>query len=104
MKTQKIKTSFLCKECGYESAQWLGRCPSCGNWNTFVEEKFSKESAKKAAGHLTSFSSKAQSLKDIPVDDFKRHPTGIKEFDIIVGGGIVGGSLILLGGAPGIGK
>ncbi len=102
---KKQKTKFLCQQCGYESVQWLGRCPSCGAWNSFTEEKFSL-SAKAAAlsRQLTGFSSEVLKLKDISVKDFSRYQTAIKEFDNMIGGGIVPGSLILLGGAPGIGK
>ncbi|MDR2772344.1 MAG: DNA repair protein RadA [Elusimicrobiota bacterium] len=106
MKTKsKNKTTFVCRNCGYESVQWLGKCPSCSQWNTFDEERFSANSQQTIkSGHLTAFSTQAQNLKDVSVDDFYRYATGIKEFDAITGGGIVPGSLILLGGAPGIGK
>ncbi|MDR3113788.1 MAG: DNA repair protein RadA, partial [Endomicrobium sp.] len=104
---KKIKTKFLCQQCGYESSKWLGKCPSCLAWNSFVEEKFSSLSSKNAgvpARRLTDFSSEVLPLKDISVEAFKRYATGIKEFDNMLGGGVVPGSLILLGGAPGIGK
>jgi DNA repair protein RadA/Sms len=103
---KKQKTKFLCQQCGYESAQWLGKCPACSAWNSFAEEKFSA-SSKNAGGQarrLTDFSSEVLPLKDISVEDFKRYASGIKEFDNMLGGGVVPGSLILLGGAPGIGK
>ncbi|MDR2191779.1 MAG: DNA repair protein RadA [Endomicrobium sp.] len=105
MKNQKTK--FLCGQCGYESAKWLGKCPACLSWNSFVEERFSSSSSKSSgvsARRLTDFSSKVLPLKDISVENFKRYDTGIKEFDNMLGGGVVPGSLILLGGAPGIGK
>jgi len=104
MKKQKIK--FLCQQCGYDSAQWLGRCPSCGAWNSFTEEKFSVSANKKQflSNQFTGFSSEVLKLKDISVKDFSRCQTAIKEFDNMMGGGVVPGSLILLGGAPGIGK
>ncbi|MDR1952004.1 MAG: DNA repair protein RadA [Elusimicrobiota bacterium] len=104
MKNKKAKISFVCRECGYENPQWLGKCPSCGGWNTFVEEKFSSQESSQNLGHLTSFSTQAQKLNDVALKDFHRYSTGIKEFDNITGGGVVAGSLILLGGAPGIGK
>ncbi|MCL1972182.1 MAG: DNA repair protein RadA [Endomicrobia bacterium] len=101
----KIKSKFLCQQCGYESSQWLGKCPSCGAWNSFAEEKFTAVSKNGAASRqLTGFSSDVLKLQDISVKDFKRYATGIKEFDNMIGGGVVPGSLILLGGAPGIGK
>ncbi len=98
---------FLCQQCGYESAQWLGKCPGCSSWNSFVEEKFSAAAAKAqgpASRQLTGFSSEVLKLNDISVKDFQRYQTDIKEFDNMIGGGVVPGSLILLGGAPGIGK
>jgi len=104
MKKQKIK--FLCQQCGYDSVQWLGRCPSCSAWNSFAEEKFSIPANKQQllSSQLASFSSEVLKLKDISVKDFSRYQTAIKEFDNMMGGGVVPGSLILLGGAPGIGK
>jgi len=105
MKKQRVK--FLCRQCGYDSAQWLGRCPSCGAWNSFAEEKFSAASGGKesfVSKRLAGFSSSVLKLKEISVKDFSRYRTAIKEFDNVMGGGIVPGSLILLGGAPGIGK
>ncbi|HHV99559.1 MAG TPA: DNA repair protein RadA [Clostridiaceae bacterium] len=97
----KVKTIFVCQECGYESSGWLGKCPACNQWNTFVEEtaqdKFS--SLAKPAGNV-----QAVSLKDVNVDKEERSSTGIKELDRVLGGGIVDGSLILVGGDPGIGK
>ncbi|MDR2426343.1 MAG: DNA repair protein RadA [Endomicrobium sp.] len=103
MKKKKSKIKFLCQQCGYESAQWLGKCPGCNSWNSFAEEKFTSCTAGHF-GQLTGFSSDVLKLKDISVKDFKRHVSGIKEFDNMIGGGVVPGSLILLGGAPGIGK
>lgn len=101
----KIKTKFLCQQCGYESAQWLGKCPGCASWNSFTEEKFSPPAKNaSAARQLTGFSSEVLKLRDISVKDFQRYATKIKEFDNMIGGGVVPGSLILLGGAPGIGK
>jgi DNA repair protein RadA/Sms len=102
---KKQRTKFLCQQCGYESVQWLGRCPSCGAWNSFAEEKFSLPlKSGSLLRQLTGFSSEVLKLKDISVKDFSRYQTAIKEFDNMIGGGVVPGSLILLGGAPGIGK
>ncbi|MCL2799670.1 MAG: DNA repair protein RadA [Endomicrobia bacterium] len=101
----KIKTKFLCQQCGYESAQWLGKCPGCGSWNSFTEEKFSASLKNTSLSRqLTGFSSEVLKLKDVSVKEFARYKTGMKEFDNMIGGGVVPGSLILLGGAPGIGK
>lgn len=103
----KIKTSYRCQECGYSTARWLGKCPECEQWNSFVEEH---EAAPAATGlatkrrPLTDFSSEVSKLDDIVVSPLARTASGIPEFDRVVGGGVVAGSMILLGGAPGIGK
>ncbi|OGS25168.1 MAG: DNA repair protein RadA [Elusimicrobia bacterium RIFOXYB2_FULL_50_12] len=105
MKKQKIKTLFRCQQCGYTSPKWMGRCPDCGQWNTFVEEKEAPSLRGVAARpQLTDFSSAVMPLHEVSVDAFKRRATGIAEFDRMLGGGVVPGSLILLGGPPGIGK
>ncbi|GHT57365.1 DNA repair protein RadA [Endomicrobiia bacterium] len=102
---KKTKTKFLCQQCGYESAQWLGKCPSCGAWNSFTEEKFSTQiKSGSPVRQLTGFSSEVLKLNEVSVKDFSRFQTKIREFDNMIGGGVVPGSLILLGGAPGIGK
>jgi DNA repair protein RadA/Sms len=100
-------TVFFCKECGYESAKWLGKCPGCNNWNSFVEEKINKKnSSKTASGHMATFSgnSTVKKLKDIVVTLEIRIDTGYEELNRVFGGGIVEGSLNLIGGEPGIGK
>ncbi|OGS19247.1 MAG: DNA repair protein RadA [Elusimicrobia bacterium RIFOXYA2_FULL_50_26] len=105
MKKQKIKTLFRCQQCEYTSPKWMGRCPDCGQWNTFVEEKEAPSLRGVAARpQLTDFSSAVMPLHEVSVDAFKRRATGIAEFDRMLGGGVVPGSLILLGGPPGIGK
>lgn len=100
---QKAKTMFFCQECGYESAKWLGQCPGCRKWNTFVEEKVTvsaktKEKTKSAGGSLPT------RLFDVSTKEEERLATGMKELDRVLGGGIVKGSLSLVGGDPGIGK
>lgn len=103
----KTKTCFFCNECGYESSGWLGKCPGCGAWNTFVEEKIQPETK---GGNSFGFSgvsggnSKAMPIKDIPLDHRQRTASGIGELDRVLGGGIVPGSLVLVAGDPGIGK
>lgn len=97
----KIKTKFICQECGYETPKWLGKCPSCGQWNTFVEEFYEKSLQTKA---LELGVTKVQRLKEVEIKNEVRTSTYIKEFDRVLGGGIVKGSLILVGGDPGIGK
>ncbi|NCB74832.1 MAG: DNA repair protein RadA [Clostridia bacterium] len=101
----KSKTVFFCSDCGYESPKWSGRCPSCGAWNTIVE---APAEAKTKSG--ASFSSRRtpinrpELLSDLGTDDEIRFSTGFDEFDRVLGGGAVRGSLVLVGGAPGIGK
>lgn len=99
---------FFCKECGYESSKWLGRCPGCNNWNTFVEEKINKKSASKGSpkGFSTVFNEKSEvkKLNEIKVERKVRIDTGYEELNRVFGSGIVEGSLTLIGGEPGIGK
>lgn len=97
------KTVFLCQECGYESPKWMGQCPGCRNWNTFVEETISPNQGKRQE---ISERRKAEpvALSEISLDEEDRICTGIKELDRVLGGGIVQGSLTLVGGDPGIGK
>jgi len=105
-----MKTRFICNICEHEQAKWLGRCPSCGNYNT-LEEIVVKQTPKKAGGlkaaaTVAETASKVQLLSDVSVSGElgDRYVTGIKELDRVLGGGSVGGSLMLLGGDPGIGK
>ncbi len=101
----KIKSVYICSECGHESPKWVGKCPSCGEWNTMNEEI--KDTAKTAPATKTrSFSSyaKPHAINEISTEDEHRYDTGCKELNRVLGGGIVKGSLILLGGDPGIGK
>lgn len=103
VKLSKIKTVFRCQECGYSSAKWMGKCPDCGKWNSLIEEKQMPENTINRT-RLTDFSSAVQLLSEVSTTDAQRIPTGIGEFDRMMGGGIVPNSLILLGGPPGIGK
>lgn len=96
----KTKTLFICQECGYETARWLGKCPACEKWNTFMEEI--KEGGSSAVAE--DFVEKAMSLQEIDVSEEERLRCGIDEFDRILGGGIVPGGVVLVGGDPGIGK
>ncbi|MBQ6680097.1 MAG: DNA repair protein RadA [Lachnospiraceae bacterium] len=101
------KTSvFFCSECGYESAKWMGQCPACRAWNSFVEEPVKKSIAAPGRAETKGLkrSAQATSLRDVTTDDHARVSSGMKEFDRVLGGGIVPGSLILIGGDPGIGK
>ena len=97
------KTVFFCQNCGYESSKWMGQCPGCRQWNTFVEEKIS--AGKPApSGRFSGKRAEPVRVKDISLDAEVRTSTGIGEFDRVLGGGIVRGSLVLIGGDPGIGK
>ena len=101
----KVKTTFFCQNCGAQYAQWMGRCKACNEWNTIVEEvvsKTQKESTWKT--DTTQRANKAQSIQEISLENEPRIETSDKELDRVLGGGIVHGSLILLGGEPGIGK
>ena len=101
----KVKTTFFCQNCGAQSAQWMGKCKACNEWNTIVEEvvsKTQKESTWKT--DTTQRANKAQSIQEISLENEPRIETNDKELDRVLGGGIVHGSLILLGGEPGIGK
>ena len=103
----KIKTVFFCQNCGYESAKWLGKCPSCNNWNTFAEEVISKEDAGKNDWRQNSPKSRsveAKKLEQITSSPEFKISTGDEELNRALGGGIVPGSLVLIGGEPGIGK
>ena len=101
----KSKTAFFCSECGYDTPKWSGRCPSCGAWNTMVEapvETKAKSGAASVSGRMLKNS--PQLLSTLSTDDELRFSTGFDEFDRVLGGGAVRGSLVLVGGAPGIGK
>ena len=97
------KTVFFCQECGYESPKWMGQCPGCKSWNTFVEETVSPNQTKhqEATGRKKA---EPVALSEISLDEEDRIHTGIKELDRVLGGGIVQGSMTLVGGDPGIGK
>ena len=97
----KTNTVFFCNECGYESAKWLGKCPACNAWNTFVEEKITKQGSNKG---VVTKSPNPVSLKSIEQISISRISSGFDELDRVLGGGFVNGSLTLLGGEPGIGK
>ncbi|MDO4478630.1 MAG: DNA repair protein RadA [Lachnospiraceae bacterium] len=100
----KEKTIFFCQECGFESAKWLGQCPGCRSWNSFVEEKVVKAAPGSKAVKKAGDRPKPVSINAIPLNDSKRTLTGIGELDRVLGGGLVDGSMTLIGGDPGIGK
>ena len=101
----KTSTVFVCNECGYESAKWLGKCPACNSWNTFFEQKIVKDNGKSSHGGSDKVKNATPTkLNSIEGKEQARTSTGVAELDRVLGGGIVKGSLILLGGEPGIGK
>ena len=99
----KGKTSvYFCQSCGYESSKWMGQCPGCKEWNTFVEEVIDKKQTEKVRKQASA--AKVSHISDISVEEQSRMGTGFLELDRVLGGGIVPGSLVLVGGDPGIGK
>ena len=100
----KVKKAYFCKNCGFEAPKWLGRCPSCGEWNTFAEEIISKDSSSVAASIANVPTSRPQRVSEIERSDNRRIDLGNSEVNRVLGGGMVPGSLILIGGEPGIGK
>lgn len=99
----RLKTVYICQNCGAQSPKWMGKCPSCGEWNTLVEEVVERKRPDASHSALVS-ASQPLTLEDISTDKMDRIAVGIHEFDRVLGGGIVPGSIILLGGEPGIGK
>lgn len=102
----KKKTAFFCQDCGAQSPKWLGKCPSCGEWNTFVEELLISEDTQawQSETELTKSKSKPVALSEIKNNGEQRIFTNDKELDRVLGGGLVSGSIVLIGGEPGIGK
>ena len=101
----KVKTAFFCQNCGYEAPKWLGKCPSCSEWNTFVEELVEKQLPTIVAFSTSSGrNAKALPLQEIETNGQRRIVLPDTEINRVLGGGIVPGSLILFGGEPGIGK
>jgi DNA repair protein RadA/Sms len=99
----KIRTKYVCQECGYETSKWLGKCPECTKWNTFVEE-IEQKNSKKEVFIIDKSSSRPMNINSIETKEEERFSTEIAELDRVLGGGIVKGSLVLVGGDPGIGK
>lgn len=101
----KSKSLYICSECGYESAKWYGKCPGCGEWNTMNEQVVSVSAgSSKAKRNSGAYAAKVMRLNEISGDIERRISTGVSEFDRVLGGGIVEGSLVLISGDPGIGK
>jgi len=100
---KSAKTIFVCSSCGNESSKWLGKCPACGEWNTYYEEKLVETKNSRSSSSNVSKAQVVQ-LKDVETNKYERYKTGYEELDRVLGGGLVQGSLVLIGGEPGIGK
>ncbi|HEU0301943.1 MAG TPA: ATPase domain-containing protein [Longimicrobium sp.] len=104
----KTRTAYFCRECGNETARWAGQCPACNEWNTLVEEPAAPRRAKAAPGASARAGGGAVAapvrLREVEGAEAPRWATGLAEFDFVLGGGIVPGSVVLVGGEPGIGK
>ena len=101
----KEKTVYVCSNCGQESPKWVGKCPSCGEWNTYVEEVIRKEVVnKRPVSGIETEKPKPIVLSEIEADDEPRIDLHDEELNRVLGGGLVPGSLVLIGGEPGIGK
>jgi len=100
----KVKSVFSCQTCGYQTPKWLGKCPDCNSWNSFVEEDYSQQPAFKSNERGSLYKEEPVLLKDVEVKDSVRLKTNISELDRVLGGGVVVGSVVLIGGDPGVGK
>ena len=101
-----MKTIYICENCGYKSPKWLGKCPSCNEWNTFIEDVIdtTPQQSPKRASSISALPSEAVSFKDVKLPEFIRSSTKLEELDRVLGGGLVNSSVVLLSGEPGIGK
>ena len=98
------KTVYICAECGHKSAKWLGKCPSCGAWNTFEEETEAPIATTLRTNAIGIADNHAVTFAELEMPDYMRDTTGLAELDRVLGGGLVTGSVVLLSGEPGIGK
>jgi DNA repair protein RadA/Sms len=101
--TGKVRTVYICQSCAYQSSKWLGRCPECEQWSSFVEERTSMKAHRHRGGGERS-TARPVAITEVSADEGERLPTGIEEFDRVLGGGALPGMVILVGGDPGIGK
>ena len=105
---KKPSRTFICQSCGEQFPRWAGKCDSCGSWNTIVEEnsggKFDKPVLKQSSAQPYGRYAKPVPISSISGEDYKRISSGFSELDIVLGGGIVPGSIVLIGGEPGVGK
>src|SRR3546814_6666818 len=100
----KIKTQYICQNCGAISPKWVGQCADCGAWNTLIETVAAPASKSRGGGISGAASGRIQRLDEVQLQEEPRAPTGMPEMDRVLGGGIVPGAVILIGGDPGIGK
>ncbi|MDL2206745.1 DNA repair protein RadA [Eubacteriales bacterium OttesenSCG-928-N13] len=100
----KTKTRYVCSECGYEAARWLGKCPECDSWNTMTEQLAQQNMPEVKIKRRPGVGAEAVPINDIPDEQLTRELTGVGELDRVLGGGVVPGSMVLVGGDPGIGK
>ena len=103
MAKTKVKSKYVCQECGYETSGYLGKCPACGAWGSIIEEVETKSTSNSSVTDFLN-TEKPKLINEITLDDSVRVSTNISEFDRVLGGGLVQGSLVLLAGDPGIGK
>jgi DNA repair protein RadA/Sms len=101
---KKTKSAFVCTECGADSASWAGQCNQCGQWNTIKELQLGASPRPRASGGYAGSRSSVQRLSDVELSQTARLSTGLAELDRVLGGGLVNGSVVLIGGAPGAGK
>jgi DNA repair protein RadA/Sms len=101
--TGRVRTIYICQSCGYQSSKWLGRCPECEQWSSFVEERTSMK-ADRHQGRDSTSTARPVAITAVSADEGERLPTGIEELDHVLGGGVLPGMVILVGGDPGIGK
>ena len=104
MAKKKVHSAFFCQNCGHQSSKWLGKCPQCNQWNTFVEEVINKETTTKISFNSSNKKHNPTLISDITYSKEKRIITNNTELNRVLGGGVVPGSLVLIGGDPGIGK
>ena len=101
---RKNATVYMCQECGYTSPKWMGQCPACQEWNTLVEERVHTKSEKNERSDFSDKKKLPQRLNKLEAKEEDRLKTSMQEFNRVLGGGVVPGSLVLIGGDPGIGK
>lgn len=100
----KNKALFECQACGNQQSKWLGKCPDCGAWDSFVELKAEQIKVLKELAQVSMKTSEAVCIEDVELEHFTRYSTDDNELDLVLGGGLVEGSLVLIGGSPGVGK